>query len=407
MGDSPILLVGLLTVAAVGLHAALRRSLVPPLVAFIALGMLLRLADDRFGVLTGDGQAALGLLQQLGLFALLFRVGLESDLGGLAEQLPRASLVWVGNVVLSAVPGYLVMRHGFGYGPAPSLVAATALTATSVGVALGMWRRYRALDSPRGRLLTDVAELDDLSGIALMAVLFAVLPSLHAGAGGDGALAGAVALEAAIFLVKLGAFAAACLFLREYVEGWVTARLARNGSARDLTVMVAGIGITIAGVAEWIGVSAAVGALFAGLVFSRDPEAVRIDAGFGGIHHLFMPFFFIGIGLALDPQALGGALGLGAALLAVAVLGKVVGAAVPALAATGTAGALLVGISMVPRAEIAMVVMSRGRELGDWAVPAELYAAFVLVAAATCLLSPLALSLAFRRLEGAEPAADD
>ena len=52
---------------------------------------------------------------------------------------------------------------------------------------------------------------------------------------------------------------------------------------------------------------------------------------------------------------------------------------------------------MVPRAEITTIIVERGQQLGDWAVPAELYAAFVLVSAVTCLLAPVALEMLFRR----------
>jgi len=46
-----------------------------------------------------------------------------------------------------------------------------------------------------------------------------------------------------------------------------------------------------------------------------------------------------------------------------------------------------------------MIIVERGQQLGDWAVPAELYAAFVLVSAITCLVAPIALSYLFRRAE--------
>ena len=96
--------------------------------------------------------------------------------------------------------------------------------------------------------------------------------------------------------------------------------------------------IAIAGVSAWLGFSAAVGALFAGVAFSRDPDAVKLDTGFTDLYHLFTPIFFVGIGLSLEPAAFTSALGAGAVLAAVAVAGKVVGAGVPALVATGATG---------------------------------------------------------------------
>lgn len=110
--------------------------------------------------------------------------------------------------------------------------------------------------------------------------------------------------------------------------------------------------------------------------------------------------FFVGIGLGLETDALGSALGIGTVLTVVAVVGKIIGAGLPALFMTGFSGATLIGISLVPRAEITMIVMERGRQLGDWAVPADLFAAFVAVSALTCLVAPIALQILFPRLQG-------
>jgi Kef-type K+ transport system membrane component KefB len=56
-------------------------------------------------------------------------------------------------------------------------------------------------------------------------------------------------------------------------------------------------------------------------------------------------------------------------------------------------GALLLGVSMIPRAEIAMIVMQRGLHEGDWAVTHQIYAAMVMISAVTCLFSPIIIRL--------------
>ncbi|RDC72334.1 cation:proton antiporter [Rhodovulum sp. 12E13] len=408
--SSLILLIGLLIAAAVAVRAFLDRTYVPALVGFIGLGILLRLADDRFDLLSEDGHAAFDILAELGIVALLFRVGLESDIAGLRRQLGSASLVWLGNILLSAVPGYFVMSWLLGYDQIPSLIAAVALTATSIGVSVGMWQQHDALGTPKGQLLTDVAELDDLSGLALMVMLFAIVPILHetvAGAEGNrpganghgsgGGIWSQLLSTGGILLAKFLGFGALCVAFARHLEKPMTRAFEGYATRSETIVFVAGIGIAIAGVSAWLGFSAAVGALFAGLAFSRDPDAVKFDTGFTGLYHLFTPFFFIGIGLSLEPAAFASALGAGAALAAVAVAGKVVGAGLPALVATGATGAALIGVSMVPRAEITMIIMERGQRLGDWAVPDDLYAAFVLVSAITCLVAPVSLEVMFRR----------
>jgi Kef-type K+ transport system membrane component KefB len=161
--------------------------------------------------------------------------------------------------------------------------------------------------------------------------------------------------------------------------------------------LVVGIGILIAGVAGLLGFTLAIGALFGGLVFSRDPDVVRMETLFEPIHEFFMPFFFIGIGLSMDPQSLLSATALGGVLLVAAILGKLVGAGGPAVFTAGWSGAVLIGISMVPRAEIALLIAREGQKLGNWAVPPEVYSAVVLVATVTCALVPIAVRQLLRR----------
>jgi Kef-type K+ transport system membrane component KefB len=54
-------------------------------------------------------------------------------------------------------------------------------------------------------------------------------------------------------------------------------------------------------------------------------------------------------------------------------------------------GGLLIGLSMIPRAEIAMIIMQRGLSLGKWAVPPGLFGALVLVSLVTCFAVPALL----------------
>lgn len=398
-----ILLIGGLVATTIVLRTFLDRTYVPALVGFIALGFLLRLADDQWDFLSDKGDFAFEVLAELGIIMLLFRVGLESNLKELLSQLRSASVIWLGNVMLSAALGYSVMFYLLEFEQIPSLIATIALTATSIGVSLDAWRQHEALQTRDGEILTDVAELDDLSGVALMALLFALVPLLRdtgvsdsGGSEGD-AIFSQILSVGGLLILKFFVFAGLCVIFARYGEERLTSAFQRWASPSQLMIFVAGIGILIAGMAALLGFSVAIGALFAGFAFSRDPEAVHIDAGFEGLYHLFAPFFFIGIGVALETSAITSALGIGIALITVAIIGKVLGGGLPALLFTGFPGAAMIGISLVPRAEITMVIMEHGRQLGDWAIPPELYAAFVLVSIATCLIAPVALQIMFQR----------
>lgn len=61
------------------------------------------------------------------------------------------------------------------------------------------------------------------------------------------------------------------------------------------------------------------------------------------------------------------------------------------------AGALLLGVSMVPRAEINMVIMQRGLDLGDWAVPLHVFSAMMVLSPVSAIVSPIILCPLLKR----------
>ncbi|MBV7331583.1 cation:proton antiporter [Chloroflexi bacterium TSY] len=61
-----------------------------------------------------------------------------------------------------------------------------------------------------------------------------------------------------------------------------------NLSSYSVVILITtAIVFIIAGLAGWMGFSLAVGAMFAGLAYSRDPEEHRIDKGFELIYQFF------------------------------------------------------------------------------------------------------------------------
>jgi Kef-type K+ transport system membrane component KefB len=263
------------------------------------------------------------------------------------------------------------------------------LTATSVGVSVAIWRESDALKSTNGQMLVDVAEMDDISAIILMSLLLALTPVLQDGT--TDALLPTVLQTGGSVLLKLLLFGGFCYAFSRFAEHPLTRLYARIKPMPDPMLMLAATGFVIAALAGLLGFSIAIGAFFAGLIFSRDPEAVTLSKPFSVLYDLFTPFFFISIGLHIDPQALTSATVAGIVLLAAAALGKFLGAGGIALRVTGIHGAVLLGISMIPRAEIAMILMQQGQEQGESVVTSDAYAAMVLVSATSCTLTPLIL----------------
>jgi Kef-type K+ transport system membrane component KefB len=395
--DLPLLvaLVGITVILAILIKVGLNQAGVPSLVGFLGLGFLLRLGEDQWGLLSTTGQDIFAFLADIGLICLLFRVGLQSHLSKLIQQLRRASIIWLGNIAVSGALGFGVAYYALGFSLITSLFVAIALTATSIGIAISAWQDENVLDSPNGELLLDVAEMDDISAVLLMALLFALVPGLQ----GNNAAAdwGDVIGIVGSFLLKAGLFGAFCYGFSSWFEPPLTRFFRRLEPPPDFTLTVVGIGFVIAAIAGLLGFSEAIGAFFAGLVFSRDPLAVKILASFDTVYDLFVPFFFVGIGLRLSPQLLPMGLNVGVVLLGAAVLGKLLGTGLPALLVTDWQSSTLLSLSMVPRAEIALVVMQHGYDLNNEVVPASLLSGMIFVTAVTSLAVPLLLRPLLKR----------
>ena len=389
-----LLLMGLVSLLAVPMRALFARVSMPSMIGFILLGVALSIGSAMTGFANDTLNEQVPFLAKIGIVVLLFRIGLESDLDKLRRQLGRAALIWLPNMVLGAAAAFALVVFWPGLGLIPALFMGIAASATSIGVSAGIWEASGALDSGTGALLLDAAELDDISAVVLLSVLFAVGPLLQQP---EGAAILAPALKAgAIQLLLTALFSIACYLFSRWLEKPLSDGFAKLSPTHGPIVLAAGAAFVIASMAEFMGLSMAIGALFAGLAFSRDPAERSIDETFGILLTVFGPFFFVAIGLSVDTTVLGGAIGLAAALAGMALIGKLLGAGFPAAVMLGWRQGALIGFSMVPRAEIFLLVMLYGLTLGPWAVPQVLYNAAVLTSIVTCIIGPAIVGMMLR-----------
>jgi len=377
------------------IKSTLERNGIPALVGFLLLGFLTRIIDTYFPFITPEFQNSITLLAHIGIVALLFRVGLKSNIKGLIKKLPDASIIWLSDVLVNLVLGFVAARYLLELSFLTSLVIGVALTATSVAVSIVVWQEKGKLNSANGQLLVDVAELDDLSGILLFVCLLTIIPLVQAN---EAVIFSQIGTTAAILFAKLVLFIGFCYLFAHYLESSFT-RFNRRwvDTKMGLTISVLGVGLAIAAIAGYLGFSLAIGALFAGLAFSRDPQAVHTDTRFLMLYEFFTPFFFIHIGMQIDPTTITKSIGLAVVLVIIAITGKIVGVTLPALRNLPKRSAVLLGVSMVPRAEIALLIVFQASLLGEEIISPELYAAMVLVAVLTSIISPVYLRYLFKK----------
>ena len=334
----------------------------------------------------------------LGLYALLFLTGLESELDELMAVGVQATTVAVTGVVLPFALGTLGLYYFFHLPLFLAIFAGAAMTATSIGITASVFGELGYLKTREGQIVIGAAVLDDILGIVILAVVVAL-------AGGD-------ALSAGPILRLLGAavvFVAVALFLSRTAApafDWLIDNLRAPGEVPVAAFVV--LSLCCFG-AQAIGLEAALGAFAAGLILSASKHTHDIDAAVKPLVALFATVFFVLIGTGMDLSVLNPldpanreGLVVALFLLVVAIIGKV--AAGWGYLSSQPTDRLMVGLGMLPRGEVGLIFLGLGTQAG--LLTPALEAGILLMVIGTTFLAPLLLRLVLssRERSVADPA---
>jgi CPA2 family monovalent cation:H+ antiporter-2 len=225
-----------------------------------------------------------------------------------------------------------------------------------------------------------------------MAVYLPILTALLAGAGllaGTATLALAAATVSFILIVALR--------FGRVVEAFVS-----SPSEEVVLLKVLGLTVLVAGIAQALQVSAAVGAFLVGIVLSG-PLAHTARQVLTPLRDLFAAVFFVFFGLRTDPDALPPVAGIAAAMAGAGILTKLfTGWWAARRAGVGSAGRLRAGAALLPRGEFNIVIAGLAVAAGINPQIGPLAAAYVLILAVAAPIAargaePLAHRLASRK----------
>jgi CPA2 family monovalent cation:H+ antiporter-2 len=285
-----------------------------------------------------------------------------------------------------------------GWGPVAAVALGGVTYVTSSGITAKVLADLNWLGHREVPVVLSLLVFEDLT----MAVYLPILTALLAGVGVVAGLT-TLAIAAATITVIL----VIALRFGRYVEMFVA-----SPNEEVLLLKALGLTVLVAGVAQLLQVSAAVGAFLVGIALSG-PIAHTARQLLSPLRDLFAAVFFVFFGLHTDPAALPPMLGIALLLAFVGILTK---------AATGWWAAKRAGISPLGRARAGAALTPRGEfniVIAGLAVSAglnesigPLAAAYVLVLAVlgpilARSLEPLSRRLARRRdgaVEGPEPA---
>ncbi len=339
------LLVGI----AIPIVALAHRIKAPPVVGFLAVGILV----GPHGLSLIRAAEEVEALSELGVALLLFSVGLELSLSHVREW-ARTVLLGGGLQVVSTIAVVGALAAGIGL-PWPQAVFYGALAAmSSTAVVMKNYAERGELDTAPGRSVISVLLFQDLCVLPLI-LLAPVLAQL-----GDADL-GAVGTDFAEGL----AIMAALLIGGRFVVKSLLDRIVILRDRELFTLCIAFFGIAAALLTEAAGFSIAIGAFIAGLIISESEYGLQAMSDVMPFRSVFSGIFFISVGMLLDLGAVREQAGLVAAVLAaVLILKAVLVAGALRLAGETAMTAVIGGLSLAQVGEFSIILAAAGLPLG-------------------------------------------
>lgn len=277
-------------------------------------------------------------LSQIGVLLLMFIAGLETDIHELNRNRNSSLAVAVGGIILPLLGGYFA-GLAFGLDSQQSLFLGLLLSATSVSITVQTLKDLGRLNSRESVTILGAAVVDDILVVILLAFLMSFLGA------GDVALGWVIGKKVLFF--------AAVLLLGWKGVPWVMRRLAPLKVTESVISAALIICFFFAWMAEELGVAGIIGAFAAGMAVSMTSYKQEVERKVEPIAYaVFVPIFFVSIGLNVTFEGLGSQLLLIAVLTVIAILTKLVGSGL---------GARLTGFSFKSSLGIGSGMISRGR----------------------------------------------
>lgn len=328
----------------------------------------------------------LQLFSDIGVILLMFLAGLESKIDLLKKYLKPSMIVAVSGILLPIAVGYLIGLM-FEFTKFESLFLGIVFAATSVSISAEVLQEMDSLTSREGTTILGAAVVDDILAVLLVSMISnlnikgTAISMMHLG----------ILLRALVLLLAY--------FVLLFIAGrWLIPRLLRLSSkwqgSVPTTTMALIICWLLAYLADYFGLSAVIGAFFAGLSMSLTPFKKIINQSITQIGYaVFIPVFLASIGLRLTLTGILQDFTLFLILTIGGIVSKLLGAGLGArLSGFNRHSALAIGAGMISRGEMALVVAQMG--LQNHLLSAARYSAVIGAIIMTTVLAPFFLKAA-------------
>jgi CPA2 family monovalent cation:H+ antiporter-2 len=309
---------------------------------------------------------------ELGVIFLLLMLGLEYSAGELVKGVRVVARAGLADLVLNFTPG-LVAGLILGWGVIPAVFLGGVTYISSTGVIAKLLGDLGWTGNRETPVILSILVFEDL----VMALLLPLL----------GALALGGTTSTALLTIGIALAAITTAIYLAYRQGDRLGQFVFHKSDEVSLLSIFGLTLLVAGLAEGVSISAAVGAFLVGISLSGEAVA-RAHSLLSPLRDLFAAVFFVFFGLSTDPGEIPAVLVPALALGAVTAGTKLIGGWYAARrAGIGRAGRRRTGLALIARGEFSIIIAGLGAGVAGAEGLAALSAAYVLLMA---IAGPLA-----------------
>ena len=332
-------------------------------------------------------------LAELGVILLMFSAGMETDLTELKKTGKASFIIAIFGVLIPLIGGFLVayifssLDNSTTNTLLQNIFIGVILTATSVSITVETLKEMGKLNTSAGTAILGAAIIDDILGIVLLTIISSMTNS--------SVYVWFVLLKIVVFFIFVIGVG---VIVYKLFDTWMKYE---NGDKRRFITAALVFCLLLSYISEEIfGVADITGAFIAGLIISnvyrKEYVARRLDII---SYSLLSQVFFASIGLkvALDNMSIGIVFFV-ITLTIVAILTKTIGAGIGAkICKFSNRECIQIGSGMVSRGEVALIVASKGAELGVLSI--IMLGPIVIVVVVSTMISPIILNKAFKDKE--------
>ncbi|MCY4663241.1 MAG: cation:proton antiporter [Acidimicrobiaceae bacterium] len=282
---------------------------------------------------------------EIGVILMLLMLGLEFSTRELIDNVRRSTLAGIVDLVLNFLPGF-VAGLILGFDPIVAVLLGGVTYISSSGIVAKLVADLDRIGNHETSVILSVLVIEDLAMVLYLPIVTGLIF-------GGSALSTAVTVAISLAAV-LGVLGVA------YVLGDRLSAIALSQSSEALLLTLLGGTLLVAGLAELLNISTAVGAFVVGVALSGDIVS-HARGLLLPLRNLFAAVFFVFFGLQVDLNLIPGVAVAALAIAAVTIATKIAsGWIAAARAGIGKPGRLRAGAALIAHGEFSIVIAELG-----------------------------------------------